>query len=84
MPERQDDRRAMLTNWYKMCGNCGRKVHYSKRYPERKLVTCLGCHQARAIGDMPDVPESERAQVGKIIDRTPKPEGPKKLGGLQG
>jgi len=84
MLEREDDRRTMLTNWYKKCPFCFRKVHYSKRYPETKTVTCVNCAHRHMICEMPDVSEGERAQVGKIIDLTPKPEGPKKLGGLQG
>ena len=84
MAEREDDRRAMVSNYYKQCPECGRRMHISKRFRVGQSWSCVGCGFTSAIGTWPDVSAAEARQVGKIIDLTPKPEGPKKLGGLQG
>jgi len=70
MPNPEDDTRIRLTNYFKSCPSCGRKVHISKRYPETKAWHCLGCDKIVTIAEMPDVPEIEARRIGGIIDKT--------------
>jgi ribosomal protein L37AE/L43A len=72
--ERDNDRRAMAANRFKMCPTCGRKVHISVRFKDDHPWTCSGCGGTWPISDWPDVPEDEARKVGRIIDRTPRPE----------